>query len=122
VPGLWWEEIRPQQEWERRDVLRRREATEGLLAAFDQLDAIHRMIADAPDWPSAHAALTAEPFGYTDLQAFHILTFPAGRRTAEGRSDLESQHAGLRTWLARLDAFFADRPDREQTSLEPPAE
>ena len=25
---LWWEEIRPQREWEKRDVLRRREATE----------------------------------------------------------------------------------------------
>jgi hypothetical protein len=119
---LWWEDLRPQQEWERRDVLRRREATEGLLAAFNQLDAINRTIADAPDWPSAHAALTADPFGYTDLQAFHILAFPTGRRTAEGRSDLESQQADLHSWLARLDAFFADAPDHEATSPEPPSE
>ena len=119
---LWWEEMRPQQEWERRDVLRRREATEGLLAAFDQLAAINRTIADAPDWPSAHAALTAEPFGYTDLQAFHILALPAGRRTAEGRSDLESQQAGLLTRLARLDAFFAEAPNHEPTAPEPPSE
>src|SRR2546429_629009 len=56
---LWWAELRPQREEERRDALRRWEATEGVLAAFDQLDAINRAIADAPDWPAAHTALTA---------------------------------------------------------------
>lgn len=110
---LWSEEMRPQRQWDRRDVLRRIEATEGLLAAFDQLEAINRTITDAPDWPSAHAALTAPPFGFTDLQAFHILMFPAGRRTAEGRSDLEAQQAGLHSWLTRLDAFFAEAPDHQ---------
>jgi len=55
----------------------------------------------------------ARPFGFTDLQAFHILMFPAGRRTAEGRSDLEAQQAGLRSWLTRLDGFFAEASDNQ---------
>ena len=37
--------------------------------------------------------------------------FPAGRRTAEGRSDLEAQQEGLRSWLTRLNAFFDEAPD-----------
>jgi hypothetical protein len=90
-----------------------------LLAAFDQLEAINRTIADAADWPSAHAALTVEPFGYTDLQAFHILNFPAGRRTAEDRSDLEARQEDLRSWLTRLDAFFAESPHHKPTTPEP---
>src|SRR5581483_9489259 len=105
--------MRPQREWDRRDALRRIEATEGLLAAFDQFDALNRTITAAPDWPSAHGALTAPPFGFTDLQAFHILMFPAGRRTAEGRSDLEAQQADQHSWLTRLDAFFAEAPDHQ---------
>jgi DNA gyrase/topoisomerase IV subunit A len=116
---LWWEEIRPEREWERRGVLRRIEASEGLLAAFDQLDAINRTIANAADWPSAHAALTAEPFGYTDFQAFHILSFPAGRRTAEARADLEAEQLDLRSRLAELDAFLAQGPNLGQTTTEP---
>jgi len=116
---LWWEEVRPERERERRDVLRRVEANQGLLAAFDQLEAINRTIADASNWPAAHAALTAEPFGYSDLQAFHILSVPAGRWTAQGRTDLEAQQAGLRTWLTNLDTFFAEDPKR-QSAADPP--
>jgi hypothetical protein len=108
---LWWEEIRPERERERRDVVRRVEANQGLLAAFNQLDAINQAIADAPDRPAAHAALTAEPFGYSDFQAFHILSSPTGHWTAEARADLETQWASLHSWLARLDAFFAERPN-----------
>lgn len=108
---LWWEDIRPERERERRDVVHRVEANQGLLAAFDQLDTINRAIAAAPDRPAAHAALTSEPFGYSDLQAFHILSSPTGRWTAEARADLEAQRAGLQSWLTRLDAFFAEGPD-----------
>lgn len=111
----WLEELRPRREDERRRVSFRLEAVAGLLRAFDHLDAVNRTVADAADRPQAHAALTAAPFGYTDLQAFHILNLSVGHQTAEGRADLETQQAGLLSWLARLDAFLAPGFDGRKT-------
>jgi hypothetical protein len=104
---LWFGDIRPQREDERRRLADRLEAVTGLLRAFDELDAINRTIAEAADWPAAHSALTAAPFGYTDLQAFSILTLPGGRQTREGRADLEAEHLAVQAGLSDLDAFLA---------------
>jgi hypothetical protein len=55
--AAWLEELRPQQEDERRRVSFGLEAVAGLLRAFEQLDAINRTVAGASDRPGAHSDL-----------------------------------------------------------------
>ncbi len=81
---------------------------EGLLRAIDMLDAVIATIRASADRPAARAALMAEPFSFTEVQATHILDMTLGRLTRLGRSELEEELTQLRATIAELEAILAD--------------
>ena len=81
---------------------------EGLLRAIDMLDAVIATIRASADRPEARAALMAEPFSFTEIQATHILDMTLGRLTRLGRSELEEEMAQLRATIAELEAILSD--------------
>jgi DNA gyrase subunit A len=60
------------------------------------------------DRPAARAALMAEPFSFTEVQATHILDMTLGRLTRLGRSELEEEMTQLRVTIAELEAILSD--------------
>jgi len=81
---------------------------EGLLRAIDMLDAVIATIRASADRPEARAALMAEPFSFTEVQATHILDMTLGRLTRLGRSELEEEMTQLRATIAELEAILSD--------------
>jgi len=81
---------------------------EGLLRAIDMLDAVIATIRGSDDRPSAQAALTVEPFSFSDVQAEHILDMTLARLTRLGRTNLEEELAQLHLTIAELEAILAD--------------
>jgi DNA gyrase subunit A len=81
---------------------------EGLLKALDMLDQVIATIRSSADRAEARANLTAEPFGFSEEQATHILDMTLGRLTRLGRSELEEEMAQLRETIAELEAILAD--------------
>ena len=81
---------------------------EGLLRAIDMLDAVIATIRASADRPEARAALMAEPFSFTEIQATHILDMTLGRLTRLGRSELEEEMEQLRATIAELEAILSD--------------
>ncbi|HEX9992120.1 MAG TPA: DNA gyrase subunit A [Acidimicrobiales bacterium] len=87
---------------------RRLHIVEGLLKALDLIDAIIAAIRASDDRAAARAALTAEPFSFTDVQAEHILDMTLSRLTRLGRSDLEGEAETLRARIAELRSILED--------------
>ncbi|HSH23811.1 MAG TPA: DNA gyrase subunit A [Acidimicrobiales bacterium] len=81
---------------------------EGLLKALDMIDAIIALIRGSEDRSAARAGLMAEPFGFSEVQANHILDMTLGRLTRLGRSELEDEMAKLRQTIAELEAILTD--------------
>jgi DNA gyrase subunit A len=81
---------------------------EGLLRCLDQLDAVIALIRGSEDRAAARQGLMADPFGFTEIQANHILDMTLGRLTRLGRSELEEEMAKLRQTIAELEAILAD--------------
>ncbi|HWC40044.1 MAG TPA: DNA gyrase C-terminal beta-propeller domain-containing protein, partial [Acidimicrobiales bacterium] len=81
---------------------------EGLLRCLDQLDAVIALIRGSEDRAAARQGLMADPFGFTEIQANHILDMTLGRLTRLGRSELEEEMARLRETIAELEAILAD--------------
>ncbi|MHB8439767.1 MAG: DNA gyrase subunit A [Acidimicrobiales bacterium] len=81
---------------------------EGLLKAIDMLDAVIATIRGSDDRPAARTALMADPFGFSEEQANHILDMTLGRLTRLGRTELEEEMQRLRTTIAELEAILAD--------------
>ncbi len=86
----------------------RAHVVEGLLKAIDMLDAVIAAIRASDDRPAALTALCAEPFGFSEEQANHILDMTLARLTRLGRSNLEEELAKLRQEIAELEAILAD--------------
>jgi DNA gyrase subunit A len=81
---------------------------EGLLRCLDQLDAVIALIRGSEDRAAARQGLMADPFGFTEIQANHILDMTLGRLTRLGRAELEEEMARLRETIAELEAILAD--------------
>jgi DNA gyrase subunit A len=81
---------------------------EGLLKALDLIDEIITLIRGSDDRDAARQGLMAEPFGFTEVQANHILDMTLSRLTRLGRSQLEDELAELRRTIADLQAILAD--------------
>ncbi len=81
---------------------------EGLLKAIDMLDAVIQTIRASEDRAAARAALTAEPFSFTEVQAEHILDMTLGRLTRLGRTNLEEEMEELGRTIAELEAILGD--------------
>ncbi|MFZ0664385.1 MAG: DNA gyrase subunit A, partial [Acidimicrobiales bacterium] len=81
---------------------------EGLLRAIDMLDAVIQTIRGSDDTPSARAALMAEPFSFSEVQATHILDMTLAKLTRLGRTNLEEEYAALMEVIAGLEAILGD--------------
>ncbi len=102
------------------DVIRRRsehrlakarrdlEINEGYLKALDLIDAIVALIRASEDRAAAREGLMADPFGFTELQAEHILDMTLARLTRLGRTQIEARIAELRALVAELEGILAD--------------
>ena len=102
------EVVTRRSEFRLRKARDRAHIVEGLLKALDMLDQVIAAIRASADRGAARAALMAEPFSFSEVQANHILDMPLGRLTRLGRSELEEEMAQLRETIAELEAILAD--------------
>jgi DNA gyrase subunit A len=102
------EVIRRRSEFRLEKARNRAHIVEGLLRAIDMLDAVIATIRASADRPEARAALMAEPFSFTEVQATHILDMTLGRLTRLGRTELEEEMTQLRATIAELEAILSD--------------
>jgi DNA gyrase subunit A len=79
---------------------------EGLLKAIEMLDEVIATIRASDDRPAARMALMADPFGFSEEQANHILDMTLGRLTRLGRSELEDEMQKLRETIADLNSIL----------------
>jgi len=102
------EVVRRRSEFRLGKARERLHIVEGLLACIDQLDAVIATIRASEDRAAARAALMAEPFGFSELQANHILDMTLGRLTRLGREELDDEAESLRATIAELEAIITD--------------
>jgi len=89
-----------------RKALDRLHIVEGLLRCIDQLDAVIATIRASADRGEARTALMGERFGFTEVQANHILDMTLGRLTRLGRHELEEEYAALRATVTELEEIL----------------
>jgi DNA gyrase subunit A len=93
----------------RLDKARRREhILEGRIKALDVIDAIIALIRASDDAAEAKAALMAEPYEFSEVQAVDILDMQLRQLTRLSRIDLETELADVRSRIAELEAILAD--------------
>lgn len=80
---------------------------EGLLRALDVIDQIIATIRSSPDTDAARARLVAD-FGFSEVQAQHILDMQLRRLTALERSKLEAEYQELQEKIAYFRAVLAN--------------
>ena len=100
--------ITRRSEFRLRKARAREHIVEGLIRALDLIDAIIAAIRASEDRPAAIAALQAEPFSFTEIQATHIVDMRLGSLTRLGRSNLEEELTELRATIAELEAILGD--------------
>jgi DNA gyrase subunit A len=82
---------------------------EGLVKAVGVLDAVVKAIRASADRAAAREALMGRRFGFTEVQANHILDLTLGRLTKLGIAELEEERARLEATIAELRGILADR-------------
>ena len=74
---------------------------EGLVKALDMIDAVVKAIRASKDRAAARTALMGKRFGFSEIQANHILDMPLGRLTQLGRDELDEGEARSSTPRSR---------------------
>ncbi len=82
---------------------------EGLLKALDMIDAIVKAIRASKDRGAARTALMSERFGFSEIQANHILDMPLGRLTQLGRDELANEKKELDATIKVLRRILTQR-------------
>ncbi|HVJ98475.1 MAG TPA: DNA gyrase subunit A, partial [Acidimicrobiia bacterium] len=82
---------------------------EGLVKALDMIDAIVKAIRASKDRAEARTKLMAKPFGFTEIQANHILDMQLARLTQLGREELEKERKELVALVKELKRILAKR-------------
>ena len=100
--------VRRRSEYRLARAAERAHVVEGLLRAVEMLDEVIALIRASADRAAARGGLMAEPFGFSEVQANHILDTPLGRLTRLGRSELTNELAELHVTIADLEAVLAD--------------
>ena len=83
------------------------EIQEGLLRALNVIDEVIALIRASEDRTTARAGLMQQ-FGFTELQAEHILEMRLGQLTRLSRIDIEQRLEKLREHIGELEAILAD--------------
>ena len=102
------EVIRRRSEFRLRRARDRAHIVEGLIKALDMIDAIVAAIRASEDRQSAIGTLQEERFGFSEVQATHIVDMRLSQLTRLGRTNLEEELAALRQTIAELEAILAD--------------
>ena len=68
------------------------------------IDAIVKAIRASKDRAAARDALMAKRFGFSEIQANHILDMPLGRLTQLGREELDKERKELEATVKELQA------------------
>ena len=87
---------------------RREHILEGRIKALDVIDAIIALIRASDDAASAKAALMAEPYEFSEVQAVDILDMQLRQLTRLSRIDLESELEDVRATIKELEAILGD--------------
>jgi DNA gyrase subunit A len=82
---------------------------EGLVKALDMIDAIVKTIRASKDRAAARSALMTKRFGFSEIQANHILDMPLGRLTQLGREELDKERKELVATVKELNRILAKR-------------
>jgi len=82
---------------------------DGLVKAVEMIDAVVKAIRASKDRPAARAALMSKPFGFSEIQANHILDMALGRLTQLGREELVQEAKDLRAAIKDLRRILAKR-------------
>ncbi len=82
---------------------------EGLVKAVDMIDAVVKAIRASKDRSAARDALMANRFGFSEIQANHILDMPLGRLTQLGIEELTKEKAELEARIKELRRILAKR-------------
>ncbi len=82
---------------------------EGLLKALDMIDAVVKAIRAAADRSAAREALMGKGFGFSEIQANHILDMTLGRLTKLGREELDKEKKELDATIKGLERILAKR-------------
>ncbi len=80
---------------------------EGLVKALDMIDAIVKAIRASKDRAAARSALMDKRFGFSEIQANHILDMPLGRLTQLGREELDKERKELEAIVKQLRGILA---------------
>ncbi|WP_419918572.1 DNA gyrase subunit A [Candidatus Poriferisocius sp.] len=90
------------------EAQRREHILEGLVRAVDMIDEIITAIRASENRMSARTKLMDNLFGFSEIQANHILDMPLGRLTQLGRQELITELAEKRELIVELEAILAD--------------
>jgi len=101
--------VRRRTEFRLEEARRREHILEGLVRAVDMIDEIIAAIRASENRAAARALLTGEEFGFSEIQANHILDMPLGRLTQLGRKELDDELAEKRALIVELEAILADQ-------------
>ncbi|MFM7069436.1 MAG: DNA gyrase subunit A, partial [Actinomycetes bacterium] len=102
------EVIRRRSEYRLAKAQRRAHIVEGFLKALDLIDEIIAAIRSSADRSAAIAALQADQFGFSEIQATEIVDMRLSTLTRLGRERLEEEIAQLRATIAELEAILSD--------------
>ena len=90
-------------------ALDRLHIVEGLVKALDMIDAIVKAIRASKDRGAARIKLMEKPFGFSEIQANHILDMALGRLTQLGREELDQERKELETTVKELNRILGKR-------------
>jgi DNA gyrase subunit A len=82
---------------------------EGLVKAVEMIDAVVKAIRASKDRAAARTALMGNRFGFSEIQANHILDMPLGRLTQLGIEELQKEKAELEATIKGLRRILAKR-------------
>jgi len=82
--------------------------TEGLIKALERIDDVIALIRGSADRSEAREGLVAEDYGFTEIQANHILDMQLVRLTRLGKSTLQERMQELALIIADLESILSD--------------
>src|SRR5262249_12035048 len=82
---------------------------EGMVKAVDIIDAVVKAIRASKDRAAAREALMSKQFGFSEIQANHILDMPLGRLTQLGIEELNKEKKELEATIKELKRILAQR-------------
>jgi DNA gyrase subunit A len=82
---------------------------EGLVKAVEMIDAVVKAIRASKDRSAARDALMAKRFGFSEIQANHILDMPLGRLTQLGIEELTKEQQQLTATIKELRRILAKK-------------